>query len=224
MRVDLATRLHSMDLREFGVSALLAAVVLFVAAMAMLNHNVIEIRQSITAVEQSYVVQKQLDAVNNRLAGVEMTVRGYALTGDPAFLRRHRKTHGQLGDVMQALRKLAAVEPALQGDFAELETAVALHEALYDTLIEQGPQHQAVVAEAITNPAKRRFNERAINALNHMEVLVQRLLAGRHAVAERRAWNTYCVALGIAALAVALGSLGFALTLFGRPRQAERSP
>jgi CHASE3 domain sensor protein len=231
MRLDLPARLHTVDLREFGISALVAAVALFIAAMAMLNQNVADLRQSITWVEQSYVVQKRLDAVNNRLAGVEMTVRGYALTGDPAFLRRHRKTHDYLAVVMHELHDMAAVEPALLADYTELEKAVGLHEALYSSLIGLGPRQQAAVAEAITNPAKRQFNERAINALNHMEAIEQRLLAERHAVAELRARRTYGLALGIAALAVLLGSVGFALTLFGqrrnrdpRARQQEPSP
>ena len=218
MRVDLPARLHRMELREFGVSALVAAVVLFVAAMAMLNQNVAQLRRSFTWVEQVYAVQKRFDAVNSRIVGVEMTVRGYALTGDPAFLLRHRKAHSNLVVLMRNLRDLAATETALQADFAELEKAVALHEALYDSLIGQGPQHQAVVAEAIANPAKRRFNERVVQALVRMEATEQRLWAERHAAAERDAQWTYAIALGIAGLAFLAGSLGFALTLFGRPR------
>lgn len=218
MRVELSARLHRMDLREFGVSALAVAVVLFIAAMAMLNQNVAQLRRSFSWVEQSYAVQKRLDTVKNQLAGVEMTVRGYTLTGDPAFLRRHRKVHSKLVVVMHDLHDLVATEPALQDDYAELERAVALHEALYDSLIGQGPQHQAVVAEAITNPAKRKFNERANTALNRMEATEQRLWANRHADAERDAHTTYAIALAIAGLALLSGSLGFALTLFGHPR------
>lgn len=218
MRLDLSSRLHTLDLREFGVSALAAAMVLFGAAMVMLNENVTQLRRSFAWVEQVHAVQKQIDAVNNRLAGVEMTVRGYTLTGDPAFLRRHRNTHGRLVVAMRDLRDLAASEPALQADFAELRTAVALHEALYDTMIGLGPRQQAVVAEAITNPAKRRFNGRAIDALNRMEATEQRLWAKRHTDAEREARATYAIAIGVAGLALVVGSMGFALTLFGRRR------
>jgi CHASE3 domain sensor protein len=229
MRVDLSSRLHSVNLPEFGVSALIAAVVMFVAAMAMLNQNVTQLRRSFGWVEQVYAVQKRIDAVNNRLSGVELTVRGFALTGDPAFLRRYRNTHGYLIAAMRELHDLTAADTALQADYAELERAVALHEALYGSLIGQGPQHQAVVAEAITNPAKRQFNGRAIQALNRMEATEQRLWAKRQADAERDARTTYAIALGIAGLAFLTGSLGFALTLFGRRHsplavRAESSP
>jgi len=224
MRESLAVRLHTIDLREFGVSALVAAVALFVAAMAMLNQNVVEIRQSFTWVERAHAVQTRIDTINARLAGVEMTVRGFALTGDPMFLRRYNQTHGYLTAAMRELHNLATVEPALQADEADLEMAVARHGALYGSLIGLGPQRQSIVAEAITDPAKRRLTAGVINALNRMEAIEQRLLAERHADAEHRARTTYRLAFGIAGLAFLAGSLGFALTLFGRRRSLFAIP
>jgi CHASE3 domain sensor protein len=216
MNAEPSRDVHSVDLRELGISALFAAVVLFVAAMAMLNENVNHLRESFTWVEQARTVQKQIDAVNNRLNGIEMTVRGYALTGDTAFQRRHRTTRGYLVTALRALRNATSDEPALRAEYAKLEMAVASHEALYDTLIVLGPERQSVVAEAITSPQKRRYNQQAIAALDRMEAVALKFMADRHSEAERKAQMTYRLAIGIAVFAFFVGSCGFALALFGR--------
>lgn len=216
MRLDPVARLHAMDLREFGVSALFAAVVLFVAAMVMLNQNVVQLRRSFDWVERAHVIQKRIDDVNNSMNSVEMTVRGFALTGDLRFLERYKKMHAVLMGAVKDLDDLAMVETALRPAIKALQTAVDGHEALYGTLIGHGPAEQAIVAEAITNPSKRLFSAKANNVLSRMEHMERRLFEARYAEAEREAAVTYRVAIGIAGLAFLTGTLGFALALFGR--------
>lgn len=212
---------QSIDLREFGVSALLAAVVLFVAAMVMLDTNVAQLRHSFAQSEQAYAIQKQIVAVGGRMNGVEMTVRGYALTGDPKFLERYRQCRDDVLRAMGELRGFTAAEPALQPDFAVLESAVARHRALYARLIGHGPDRQDVVAEAISNPDKRRHSARANNALSRIETTQLRLQRERRTTAEREAQKTYGLAIAIAGVAFLTGTLGFALTLFGRQRESN---
>lgn len=218
MRLNLPDRLYNIDLREFGISALVAALALFVAAMAMLNQNVSQLRQSFVWADQAHAIQKRIDDVNNLMNCVELTVRGYALTGDPAYIRRHHNTLANLMTVMRELRALTAVEPALRPDYADLEKAVAQHEALYSSLI---GQNQAVIADAISSPAKRHFKERANAALTGLETMEKKRVALRLSQAERDARATYATAIGVAALAFLIGTLGCALTLFGLRRTRD---
>lgn len=221
MRSDLTTYLQRIDLREFGISALFAAMVLFITAMVMLDQNVSQVRTSFSSVERAYQVQKQIDAVNNRMAGVEMTVRGYALTGDPAFIERHQRSHAYVDAAIADLGRLIGSDTALEADYAALKLAVGRHEDLYGSLIGIGPDRQALVAQAITDPNKRAIQKAAIDALNRIEATELRLMAERRAKVEDGARMTYGIALAVAALAFLTGTLGFALVLFGK-RQAVR--
>lgn len=221
MRSDLSTFLQRIDLREFGISALFAAMVLFITAMVMLDQNVSQVRTSFSWVERAYQVQKQIDAVNNRMAGVEMTVRGYALTGDPAFIQRHQRSHAYVVKGLVELGRLIGNEPALKADYAALKLAVGKHETLYGALIGLGPDRQALVAQAITDPEKRAIQKAAIDALNRIEATELRLMAERRAKIEEGARLTYGIALSVASLAFLTGTLGFALVLFGKRQAAQ---
>ncbi len=214
-------RHHRMDLRELGMSALFAAVVLFVAAMFMLSRNVSQLTESYGWVEKSNAILQRMYNVELKIAGVEMTVRGYALTSNPMFVRMHRQNHDKLLAATKALGDLIASEPALQGDYAKLRMLVIQHDTLYASLIALGPGHQDIVGEAITNPSKRHPRTLAIVTLNSMRNKEQSLLAERQAAAEHKAKATYRLAISIAGLAFLAGTLGFALTLFGRRRQEQ---
>lgn len=219
MRPALQFNLPAIDLREFGISALFAAVVLFVAAMVMLNQNVVQLRESIAVAEHAHRVQKRIDDVNVLTNNVEMTVRGYALTGDARFLARHRKTHDALLAAVNELDGLTLDEPALRPAFLGVRQAVDLHETLYGSLIGHGPNEQAIVAEAITNPAKRRFREMIMTNLTALERTEAELAAASNDAAERDVRQTNMTALAVAAFAFLCGIAGFSLTLFGK-RQA----
>ncbi len=210
------SRLRHIDLREFGISILLAAAVLFTAAMVMLSRNVSQLSESYGWVEKSNDILQGISSVELSIAGVEMTVRGYALTSNDMFIRMHRLNHTKLLRVTKTLGDLVASEPDLQPDFATLRGLVDQHEALYSSLIALGPGHQAAVAEAITNAIKRHDRRVVAAMLNQMRARAQGVLVRRQREAEQRAKATYRQAIAIAALAFLAGTLGFAMTLFGR--------
>ena len=223
MRRILQVNLPGMDLREFGISALFAAVVLFVAAMVMLTKNVSQLQQSIAVAEQTHLIQKRIDDVNNLTNNVEMTVRGYALTGDARFLTRHQKTHNALLAAVNDLDGLTLREPALRAAFLGLREGVTKHESLYGTLIGKGPSEQVIVAEAISNPDKRRFREMITQQLSALERTEADLSASRNDAAEREIRQTNTTALAVAAFAFLCGIAGFSLALFGKRRDPART-
>lgn len=215
------SRLHGIDLRELGMSVLFAAVVLFVAAMAMLSRNVSQITETYGWVEKSNTILQRLYAVELKIAGVEMTVRGYALTSNPMFVRLHQQNHDKLLSATKVLGDLVESEPALQADYDKLRMLVLQHDTLYASLIALGPGHQDIVAEVITNPSKRQPRTMAVAILNKMRAREQGLLAERQSAAEHKAKSTYRLAISIAGLAFLAGTLGFTLTLFGRRREVQ---
>ncbi|MDR3527732.1 MAG: CHASE3 domain-containing protein [Rhizomicrobium sp.] len=219
-----ARRLFEVDPREFGISALFAAVVLFVAAMAMLGRNVEQLRESFADSERSAAVLRQIDQVHINITGTELTVRGFALSGDPVFVSYHKHIHKELVIAMTALGELVRDTPDLQADFVSLEKQVAEHEAIYTELLADGAAGRQKVAEAITNPAKRRSRGAVLALLVHMDAQENALLTERRQAAEAKAGRTFALAIGIAIFAFVAGTIGFALTFFGRgPALRRRS-
>jgi CHASE3 domain sensor protein len=214
-------RIDRINMRELGVSVLFAAAVLFVAAMVMLSRNVSQLNESYGWVEKSDAILKSLYRVELKITGVEMTVRGYALSSNPMFVRMHRENHDKLMAATKALGDLIASEPALKADYVRLRDLVAKHDALYTSLIALGPGHREAVTDAITSPAKRYPRAAAVATLGEMRVLEQAILAQRQRNAEEKARSTYRLALGISLFAFLAGTLGFTLTLFGRRRPGE---
>lgn len=214
-----ASRFHRIDLRELGMSVLFAAIVLFVAAMVMLSRNVSQISESYGWVEKSNTILQRLYAVELKIWGVEMSVRGYAISQNKMFARTYQFNRDKLSQATKTLGALVQSEPALQADYDKLHKLILQHDALYNSLIALGPGHQDVIAEVITNPSKRQPRNLAMTTLNEMRNKEQSLLSERQSAAEHKAKATYRLAISIAGLAFLAGTLGFTLTLFGRRRE-----
>lgn len=213
MAVDPIRRLIDIDARELGISALFAAVVLFVAAMAMLSRNVAQLRDAFFISEQSQLLLRQMDQVHMKLTGTEMIVRGYALSGDPVFLNYYRETHGKLIVSVASLGEQVRNEPTQKADFDELEKRVEAHQVLFASLL-KAPRE--VVADAITNPEKRRARDAVLALLDRMDAREDTLLEARRYDAENKAKRTFGLAIGIAIFAFIAGTVGFGLTFTGR--------
>ena len=215
-------------LRQIGTPMLLCAVVLFVSAMAMLGDNVSQVRTGYASVQRSNAALLDIAEINTQVMGIDMTVRGYALTGNPVFLHYEADNRELLRRAMDDLASLIAGEAGHSVSMATLRQLVARHEAVFAKLSDLGPGHGADVAAAITDPAKREARyavQRALTALHADEL---KLLDARRNAAERQASRTFEIAFGIVFLAFVASALGFALVLhkrsdkFGRIFHAER--
>jgi CHASE3 domain sensor protein len=208
--------LERAGLRELGLPMLIAAVVLFVAAMAMLGANVSALRENYSRVQQSNSVLLELAEINTLVMGIDMTVRGYALTDNPDFLVYEADNRRRLG---YAIENLSSFESADQGQSARisrLRTLVAQQEELFSQLSGLGPGHAKEVATAIADPAKRKIRyavQDTLTAIHNDEI---KLLAARQQKAERQVSYTFNIAVSIIAFAFIAGTIGFALTLHNR--------
>ena len=212
---------HHGHLRELGTPVLFAAVVLLLSGVLLLGANVAALRKSSAVVDRTNQTLLQIAEVDVKLVGVEMTVRGYALTDDPSFLRYQRYERSHMTAAMDRLATLVASEVSQARPFAQLRGLVAKRLALYAHLSGLGPGHAKEVAAAITDPEKRQVMALARLALTDLRDRELKLLAERQASATLRATRTYELAIGIVVLAFVFSALGFVFMLYGRSAQRD---
>jgi CHASE3 domain sensor protein len=208
--------LERAGLRDIGLPMLLAAAVLFVSAMAMLGANVSALRESYGWVQRSNSALLDIAEINTLVMGIDMCVRGYALTDNPDFLVYEADNRNRLGIAIDKLASLVADDPGQSASIAKLRALVAKQEELFSQLASLGAGHAKDVAAVIVDPAKRKIRHAAQDTLTAMHDGEMKLLAARQQVAARQVSHTFNLALGIVAFAFAAGVVGFALTLFGR--------
>ncbi len=168
-------------LRQAGTPTLFAAVVLLLSAMALLGVNITELRRSYAVIQRSNATLLEIAEVDAKLVGVEMTVRGYALTDDPKFLRYQHYERSHTMTAMDKLAQLVADQPAQMRRLELLRGLVAKRLALYSQLSGLGPGHASDVAAAITDPKKRDDMLSARLTLQAMRDDQLKLLASRQA-------------------------------------------
>jgi len=215
---NLKTLFRRGHLRQTGVSCLFGAVVLLLSGMMLLGANVSKLRDSYTRVQRSNAVLLQLAEVDAKLVGVEMTVRGFALTDDPAFLKYQKYEREHTTAAMDKLATLIGTDASRASSFRLLKSLVAKRLALYAYLSRLGPGHAHDVAIAIRDPAKRNNMLNARTLMAHLRDDEMKLLAERQDAAAGQAAYSYKLAFGIVVLAFILSALGFAFMFYGRGR------
>jgi len=208
--------LERAGVRDIGVPTLLAAVVLFVSAMAMLGANVSALRESYGRVQRSNSVLLDMAEINTLVMGIDMTVRGYALTDNPDFLVYEADNRNRLCIRIDHLASLVLDDPEQSARIAKLRALVARHEEVFSQLSSLGPGHAKEVAAVIVDPAKRKIRYAAQDTLTAMHDNEMKRLSAHQQAAERQVSHTFNLALGIVAFAFIAGAVGFALTLLGR--------
>jgi len=208
--------LERAGLRDIGLPMLLAALVLFVSAMAMLGANVSALRESYGRVQRSNNVLLDMAEINTLVMGIDMCVRGYALTDNPDFLVYEADNRNRLGIAIDKLASLVADDPRQSASIAKLRALVAKQEELFSQLASLGPGHAKDVAAVIVDPEKRKIRYAAQDTLTAMHDGEMKRLSERQQAAERQVSHTFNLGLGVVAFAFAAGVIGFALTLFGR--------
>ncbi len=211
--------------REIGAPMLITAVALLVSAMVMLWANVSALRESYGWVQRSNSTLLDIAEINTLVMGIDMTVRGYALTGNPDFRRYEADNRNRLDIAIDKLASFASNDPRRLPSIIKLRVLVAKQESLFSQLLDLGPGHANDVAAAIVDPQKRRIRYAVQNTLTAIHNDEMNLLAERQSTVESQVSHTFYLALGIVALAFMAGAVGFGMTLFGRggPTRARAS-
>jgi CHASE3 domain sensor protein len=203
-------------LREMGLPMLVVSLVLFVSAMTLLGANVSELRQGYARVQQSNEALLELESVNNDILRVEMTVRGYILSGDPIYLTWKQLGSSAMRDRLASFDSVFERDPIQRANVKTLKALLDVHGAFFDSLAKRVPtDRNQVVAEIVAYG--RRVGRRNIeNLLLEMRAREMKELAQQQVLSETRVVSAYRYAIGMSAAALLLASLGFALLVHDR--------
>lgn len=153
-------------LRPVGREIMIAAAVMLAAAFLLLSVNYEHMRRGFALHEQAETTLMLLNQTESKLVGVEMTVRGYALTHDSSFLTYQNNERDALRGLLDQLETALKNEPTQKARFDHLRPLINQRLALYAYL--STPSHAAEAAHAITDPATRSIMRDAREGLRAM--------------------------------------------------------
>jgi CHASE3 domain sensor protein len=195
-------------LRELALPAMFGAAVLFFSAAMLLGVNISAMRGNLGWIELTQKILIQISEAERGVVGDELTVRSFALTGDPRFLEYQQLERRRLTNAVDALDKLAAVEPGGPARMRAVRETVGRHTAIYTGITGFGPDKAAVVGETINDDAKRTIMFRAREALAEYRAEEIRVLGVRQQKLTAQLSQAFVLAIGIILAAFVLGGLG----------------
>jgi len=203
-------------LRELGIPALVASLVLFVCAMTLLGANISEMRAGYARVQQTNEVLLQIAMTNNDILRDDMVVRGYALSGDPIYLKWQKMAKDAMRTRLVSLDKLLADDPDQHAEMQVLKKMVDSHIAYFDRLAGLVPTDRSQVIAEIVDYGKKVKRGPIENMLAHLRIDETQRLAERQSDAEMRVVGAYRYAIAISVVALLLGAFGFAILIHSR--------
>jgi CHASE3 domain sensor protein len=208
------------SLQQAGTQIMVVAGVLLVSSLLLLWMNFSHLHESFKLDQHTDATLLLIDRAEIRLVGIEMKVRGYALTGDPGFLRREAKEREDLQAALGGISAAVADEPRQAKLFAEVEKLVGARLALYAYLSD--PAHAGEVARAITDPEKRAVMSRVRNKLAEMRAAEIAVLQVQQKSLVDEAVRSLLLSTGIIILAFAAVVLGIVLAQGGNGKTEKR--
>lgn len=202
--------------RDLGLPALVASLVLFASAMGLLSSNISEMRAGYARVRETNDALLQISMINADILRIEMSVRGYALSGDASYLAWQGMAEAALQNRLETLEKAVADDRGQRRNIETLKSLVAAHCAHFHAMAKLVPtDRNQMVAEMVdySKKVKRRPIEDLLVTIRTTEA---RRLAEEEQDAERRVVVGYRYAAGIAMIALLLGALGFTLIVHDR--------
>lgn len=202
---------------HMGSPLLAMAVALLVTAVALLGMNVTLQQKNYEAVQGCNAELLQISEVDKRLMGLELTVRGFALTDDERFITYYKSELQQIRAALAALsRDMDDDPPSVQRALADLKTAVKKRLADLEALVELGPGQAQVVAVAIRNKDYRATMYAARAKVADLKKIELQELSDRQAYFVERTNATFVEAVAIVFAAFVLGAAGVFLLKVGR--------
>ncbi|MDR3528091.1 MAG: CHASE3 domain-containing protein [Rhizomicrobium sp.] len=195
-------------LRELGLPTLFGAVVLLGSATLLLFANVSALRGSLHSMEHSQRVLLRLADLEAAILSNEMTVRGYALTGDARFIRFQKQELAKCEAARTELLRLSTEEPLRAADYRTVMQDVSVNIATFAKLNGDGPDKAQIVARAIVDPATRATMQKARAGLTALRTQEIRDLGERQRLMADQITRAFLLAAGIILAAFVLGGIG----------------
>lgn len=195
------------------------AVVLLVSATLLLGANISALRGNLAWMDHSQRVLNQIAILETTDLGEELTIRGYALTGDSRFLDFQKQERGKCQAALAELHRLSAVESGRRAEFGFVERTVRQHLDMFGNLPIHGADRAEVVARAIVDPAVRAHMRRTRNGLVSLRAAELSDLASRQRAVTDQLGRAFFLALGIILAAFLLGGAGVWAAQIKGPRR-----
>lgn len=195
---------------------LFGAIVLLVSATLMLGVNISALRGSLDGMEHSQQVLNNVATLENGLMGYELTVRGYALTGDPSFISMQKAGAARRQKAIANLTRLVTHDSDHVGALHSALAGIERHTATYEKLAGTGASQVAIVAKTILDPAVRANTLRTRTSLAYLRDTEMRKLADRQRDITSQLFRAFFLAITIIVAAFLLGGIGVWASQIGR--------
>lgn len=202
---------RSGHLRAAGVEMLIGAIVMLIAGMVLMGANISELRQLGQASQRSNQALRYLADVDSNLLSTELSLRGYALSGQEVFVQFYGEQSARLRVALDRLNATLADNPPEAARLGQLNTFVSRRLADFSVLISLKAAHSEVVTHAsidLSLRAERVKIEHMIAVIRDDEI---KLSYDRQIAAESKIRQTYILSSVIVLLAFGLAVLGLAL-------------
>jgi CHASE3 domain sensor protein len=209
-------------LRELGVPVLFGAAVLFLSGTLLLGANITAMQEDLASIEHTQQVLRQISVLESSLTGEELTVRSYALTGDPRFLRyrKNERRHAQQAIAELGRLSVSGADEAIH--YQRIRAAAGRHAALFDSLSGKGPERAGEVARAILDEDLRAVVRSPITELKAFRACEVRRLGNRQEALTAQLSHAFLLAIGIILAAFLLAGIGLMAARIRLPAIGER--
>lgn len=207
-------------LRAAGTEILVAAIMLLIAGMMLLGVNISELHNIGVSVQQSDAALLQIAEVDNNILGLELSMRGYALSQRPDYVQSYRQRSTRLRTSLRDLSVRLADQPEQAARLADLNRFAAERFATFDALLALGPQGRDTVIRTIVDPQLRTTRIAAQDVLYAVRTDELARTSARQGLGERKVEQTFLLAAVIVVVAFALAICGLVLAGGGRVRPA----
>ncbi len=195
-------------LRELGLPTLFGAVVLLGSATLLLFANVSALRGSLRSIDHSQQVLMHLADLEAAILSNELTVRGYALTGDPRFIRFQKAELAKCEAAKAELLRLSADEPKRAAEYRQVMRQVAWHMGTFARLSGDGPDKAQIVARAIVDPTIRATMQKTRDGVADLRRQEVNDLGERQRLMTDQITRAFVLGAGIIIVAFVLGGIG----------------
>jgi CHASE3 domain sensor protein len=195
-------------LRDLGLPTIFGAIVLFASATLLLGANVAALRDNLKWMEHAQKVLMCMADVETGVLGDELTVRGYALTGDERFLHFQKLERAKSLKAANELTALTATEPNHAEHFRKVRRDFDRHMQIFGELTGKGPE---IVSKAIVDPQIRANMKRTRNGLAALRAEEVRDLGERQREMTTQISRAFLLAFAIVVAAFLLGGFGLVI-------------
>ncbi len=195
-------------LHDMGLPILFGAVVLLVSATMLLAANISALRGNLARIDHSQQVLNQISKLEVERLGLELAVRGYALTGDKLFLQIQHEGNVRRAAALANMERLTASEPTRAPQYRKLMRDITNHAAIFDKLTDPGPDRTGIVVRAILDPKLRAMKYGIRDELAYLRAAEMRDLGVRQRDVTNQLARAFFLAVGIILAAFLLGGVG----------------